>query len=68
MANRVRRTVASLRFEELTDDFAVQLSAGVACRQVGESMESLVTRADAALYDAKQGGRDRTVVAPDGPA
>jgi len=68
MANRVRRTVASLRFEELTDDFAVQLSAGVARRQVGESMESLVTRADAALYDAKQGGRDRTVVAPDGPA
>jgi len=57
-----------LRFEELTDDFAVQLSAGVARRQVGESMESLVTRADAALYDAKQGGRDRTVVAPDGPA
>jgi diguanylate cyclase (GGDEF)-like protein len=37
-------------------------SAGVAARVVGESAESLLARADAALYEAKALGRDRTRV------
>jgi diguanylate cyclase (GGDEF)-like protein len=35
-------------------------SAGVAVRAAGESAESLLARADAALYEAKALGRDRT--------
>jgi diguanylate cyclase (GGDEF)-like protein len=35
-------------------------SAGLATRVAGESAESLVARADAALYEAKALGRDRT--------
>ncbi len=37
-------------------------SAGVALRADGESAESLMARADAALYEAKAAGRDRTQV------
>lgn len=38
-------------------------SAGIVARRPGESVESLMTRADEALYDAKTGGRDRVAVA-----
>jgi diguanylate cyclase (GGDEF)-like protein/PAS domain S-box-containing protein len=38
-------------------------SAGIAALETGESPEHLIARADAALYAAKSGGRDRTVVA-----
>ncbi len=38
-------------------------SAGLACWDASESAEELLGRADNALYDAKQMGRDRTVVA-----
>ncbi len=37
-------------------------SFGVACLAVGESEDALVGRADAALYRAKQGGRNRVSV------
>lgn len=38
-------------------------SAGLACWNGEESADELLGRADAALYEAKQGGRDRTVLA-----
>jgi diguanylate cyclase (GGDEF)-like protein/PAS domain S-box-containing protein len=38
-------------------------SAGLACWDGEESADDLLGRADAALYEAKQGGRDRTVLA-----
>ena len=37
-------------------------SAGFAVRRRGESGEALMARADAALYDAKTSGRDRTAM------
>jgi diguanylate cyclase (GGDEF)-like protein len=49
-------------------DVPCTFSAGVAQLEEGESFESLMERADRALYQAKQSGRDRTVlslVAPD---
>ena len=42
----------------------VTVSVGLALRQLNESQESLLARADAALYRAKQGGRDRVEFAP----
>ncbi|MDE2401109.1 MAG: GGDEF domain-containing protein [Burkholderiales bacterium] len=41
----------------------LRFSAGVAAWRPGETTEQLVRRADAALYQAKAGGRDRSVTA-----
>ena len=41
-------------------------SFGVAEREPGETLERLMARADAALYDAKRTGRNRVVLAPRG--
>ncbi len=43
----------------------VTVSIGVAEAAAGESAEAFLARADAALYAAKQAGRDRAVAAPD---
>lgn len=48
-----------------TDDPSVTLSFGISCYQDGDNIESLRERADAALYLAKQQGRDRYIVDPD---
>jgi len=42
----------------------VTASFGVAQLRPGEALEELYKRADAALYQAKEGGRDRVCVAP----
>lgn len=41
---------------------SVTASFGVACYQPGDSLEALLARADAALYRAKRGGRNRVEV------
>lgn len=43
-------------------------SVGVAARRSGDNMSTLLSRADAALYEAKRLGRDRTVAAEDAGA
>jgi len=43
---------------------AVTLSIGVAIGEAGDTLESLRHRADEALYDAKDAGRNRVTVAP----
>ncbi|MEB3351004.1 MAG: PAS domain S-box protein [Cyanobacteriota bacterium] len=44
--------------------FAVTLSIGVTLFRPGESVDALVARADAAMYEAKQSGRDRVIAIP----
>jgi diguanylate cyclase (GGDEF)-like protein len=45
-------------------DESVTFSAGIAsCRPHGDTLDSLLRRADEALYEAKAGGRSRSVVA-----
>jgi diguanylate cyclase len=61
--DRIRRAVESHRWDELTPGRGVTLSAGVACARADESVEQLVSRADRALYAAKEGGRNRVVAA-----
>jgi diguanylate cyclase len=47
---------------------AVTLSIGVAIGEPGDTLESLRHRADEALYDAKDAGRNRVALAPGGSA
>ncbi len=65
LADQLRRAVAAERF--LTADgrgrFSVSISVGVAEHVRGEAAESLMGRADAALYEAKRAGRDRVMQA-----
>jgi diguanylate cyclase (GGDEF)-like protein len=43
--------------------FPISFSSGLALRQPGETLESMMIRADKALYAAKEGGRDRLELA-----
>lgn len=47
------------------DDLHIGFSAGLTRCAPGQDLESLVTAADAALYQAKRQGRDRTIIASD---
>ncbi len=66
VAEGVRRLVAASRIRRLNNDEVVgniTLSAGVAMHKAGETVSSLLERADAALYRAKGGGRNRVETA-----
>ena len=55
---------ATLRESLRVDDRPVTVSAGAALPRPGDEVETWLGRADAALYHAKQSGRDRLVLAP----
>jgi diguanylate cyclase (GGDEF)-like protein len=57
-AERVR---TSVRRAVTVGGEPISISAGVAVRRENESRDALLARADAALYEAKGAGRDRTV-------
>ncbi len=61
-AEELRRTFAQLRVPELPE-LRVSVSVGIAQAGAGSGFDALMRRADAALYDAKNGGRDRVAVA-----
>ena len=69
-AERVRETVAASRPEDgrgregLSDALALTVSAGVAASGTPVDGHALLAAADQALYAAKRGGRNRTVVGP----
>jgi len=63
VAERVRTVVAALGFAALGEGFRVTVSVGVAEHRPKEDWSATVERADAALYRAKQAGRDRAVIA-----
>ena len=46
----------------------ITISIGVAALQGAESLDTLVSRADTALYQAKRAGRNRVRILPDGEA
>lgn len=69
LAERIRRCVEASRIKRTGDNQVLDnltISLGVACRLPGESVESLIARADAALYQSKQNGRNRVTVAQAG--
>jgi diguanylate cyclase (GGDEF)-like protein len=58
-AEAVRNACSTLMVPEMPEDYTVTASFGVAEKQAGEDLTSLMRRADAALYEAKRRGRDR---------
>lgn len=66
-AERLRRQVAELVFHgEDGAEFSITLSMGIAQNDSNRRLpnHTLLRLADGALYDAKEGGRDRVVAAP----
>ena len=61
---RVQRELTKNFFMSNEERVLITFSAGVAERVPGEKAESIVPRADAALYEAKHTGRNRVVGAP----
>lgn len=65
IAERIREGVMKAPFHVKQYNIPVTLSLGVAMLRQGENKESLLERADAAMYEAKRSGRNRVVVASD---
>ncbi len=72
-AERIRSGLRAVRFQSDSglpgQDLSLTVSAGVACHGSGESRgtsEDILQAADAALYRAKRGGRDRVLIADSG--
>ncbi len=63
LAERARAAVRRLEIPAGPDTIRLSVSIGVAELGRDETAESWVERADVALYQAKQGGRDRVVTA-----
>jgi diguanylate cyclase (GGDEF)-like protein len=63
MAENLRALVAGLDTNEIAPNLRVTASLGLAVLRPGEDRDSLLRRADAALYEAKNAGRNRVVAA-----
>lgn len=61
--NKIRESFAGLRFNCHTGSFSGTLSVGVSQMHYGESAESIVKRADEALYVAKRASRNIVITA-----
>ena len=59
VAARMREATHTLRFDDIDPGMQISVSIGAASYKQGESRDDLFARADAALYRAKQRGRDR---------
>lgn len=56
---RIRAAVSAIHPEGLPAEHAITFSMGTARPRHGEGLEQVLKRADLALYEAKQAGRDR---------
>ncbi len=60
---RMRTQLAARSFEHIAPKLAVTFSAGIGVCDLEDRMDTIVERADRAMYRAKTAGRNRTVVA-----
>ncbi|MEY3784421.1 MAG: hypothetical protein RLZZ230_743 [Candidatus Parcubacteria bacterium] len=60
IASKLNQAIADLVFSN--EDFSVTISVGVAYTLYQESLDSLIERADVAMYEAKEGGRNRVCI------
>jgi len=60
---RIRMAIASHAWDDLIPGGSVTISIGVTLHRAGEPVDALLARADAALYVAKNAGRNRVTFA-----
>jgi diguanylate cyclase len=63
-AERIRKRVKELVFENMPSDFRITISVGVTEYQASEVIQDAINRADTALYRAKANGRDKVEYEP----
>lgn len=63
VVERIRTQLAQRSFDDVAPGLVVTFSAGLASFAPDQTLEQAVERADQAMYRAKTGGRNRTVVA-----
>ena len=59
VAERIRRKIGDIPMQISDREITVTVSMGIAAAGANDSVESLVERADKALYNAKHGGRNQ---------
>jgi two-component system cell cycle response regulator len=66
VAERLRQSVAAEPFtlQGIGERHPITISIGVAMADIGDTVDTLLQRADDALYEAKNGGRNRVVYKP----
>jgi len=61
--DRMREIIANLDWSAFSADMRVTISAGIATLRPDETSDTLLARADSALYAAKAKGRNRITAA-----
>ena len=56
---RVRTNIEKIPFPDIGSDFKITISIGLSEYKMREDVDSIIARADKALYRAKNGGRNR---------
>lgn len=66
LAEKIRHAVETLEIKDEKNTYKVTISLGVAQYKPGDTVDSLIKRADDGLYEAKEGGRNRVCHLKDG--
>jgi diguanylate cyclase (GGDEF)-like protein len=62
LGQRIRESISQMDFQDNGNTFSMSVSVGVAhCTDGDDSVEAVISRADAALYQAKAGGRNQVI-------
>jgi diguanylate cyclase len=63
IVNRICKVIAARDWRVISPELAITLSVGVSACCPGDTVETIISRADSALYQAKTDGRNRALAA-----